>query len=87
MIDSLEVFYKEGKVFIHNNLDAKLKSKKKKKNGLFHSDKKVLFSKLAETVILRMINKGKLIQAFPVYRLLMSFLVTVLKSKFEDWQF
>ena len=87
VIDPLEIFYNEGKVFIHNNLDAKLRSKKKKNHGLFHSDKKVLFSKLTEDIIVKLINKGELIHAFTIYQLLKPFLVTVLKPQFENWEF
>lgn len=85
-MDPQEIFFNEGKVFIHNNIELKMKAKKRKKSSLFTSENKVLFSKLAEEIITKLVDSGELIHAYAMYRVFKPALVSVKLETSENWE-
>jgi len=85
-IDPNEIFYNEGKLFIHNDLEGRFKSRHKRKLGVFYSEKRNLFPRLAEEIIVGVIESGEFIHGFAMYRLLKWYLTSTPKQVLENWE-
>lgn len=85
-IDPNEIFFNEGKLFIHNDLESRFKSQYKRKLGVFYSEKRNLFPRLAEEIIVGVIESGEFIHGFAMYRLLKWYLTSTPKQVLETWE-